>query len=226
MLQALDECMLSGVTAMELWPVTEETSAALFALAQSLYGGLFVSEDGKPVLANSDAAAAGVSWIEDMADAELIGMADSREEALEGFLAGRTAIFADWTEAEAARLGALGEDAFDVVTVPYPSSSGMEVRAYELMGAAVFASGDAKTDALCKDVVSFLMEDAQAQLVLGERAIWADGAQWMVPLGTNAQTVLLRSALCDALDAMLAGKMDAHTAIETVAAVLRGAGVK
>jgi len=214
--QVLEEATLAGMTGMELWPLTGENCEGAFALVQAMYNGLFVSEDGEEVTADSEAAIAGAAWVEAMAQGGLIGMADSREQALLRFLAGKTAVFADWTSAETA---AYGERMEEILLVPYPSASGLPVRAFDLIGVAAFAGEDEEKNALCRTAAAFLMSDAQAERVFAPRGIEEDGAQWIVPPGTLAHTGALRGALCAAFGAMLEGSVNAEAAMHAVQAM-------
>lgn len=224
MYQVLEEAAIAGGQAMEIWPVASEDSAAILALVQAMYHGLFLAEDGKTWQADGGAAVSGVEWLQAMVDCELIGVAKSRQDALDRFLEGETALFIDWTEEEDAWLRAQGEDAMEIVTVPYPSSSGVPVRSFDVIGAAVFASGDEQADALAAEAASFLAGNTQAQLVLGERAIFDDGATWLHSLSAHEQGPAMRSALCTALDSVLLRGENAEAAMEAVQTMLNALG--
>lgn len=224
MQQVIEEFALDGGVAAEIWPLTPGTSAGVEALVQAFYGGAFLSEDGRVCQAEGGSAVAGVAWLADMVGSGQIGWAQSREEALSRFLAGKTALFIDWTDADArASRASIDESGLEIVTVPYPSSSGMPVRSFDVTGAAVFLTGDEQTDALARQAVAFLGEDAQAQLILGNRAIWADGAVWLPSLSAHPQGALLRTALCEALASALTGGQPAAAAMRGVAAALEAA---
>ena len=224
MQQVLDAFAVGGGPALELWPLQAGTCAGVQALAQAMYSGAFLSEDGQVCQAESGAAIAGVEWIAEMLDGGLIGWAESREEALGRFLSGETAIFIDWTDADERENRAfIRERGLELATLAYPSASGLPVRSFDVVGAAVFLTGDAQTDALAKQAAAFLGEDVQAQLILGDRGLWADGAVWLPCLSAHPQGALLRAALCQAFDAALTQGMSAEAALRSVTAALSAA---
>ena len=208
--QVLEEAALCERTGMELWPLTGENCEGVFALAQALYGGLFVTEDGREVTADSESAAAGAAWLQGMAECGLIGMAKSREQALERFLAGESVLFADWTPAESRKYAGRMQE---FLLVPYPSASALPVRAFELTGVVAFAGKDEQKNALCRALAVYLVTDMQAERAFNPRGTEDDGAQWIVPPGLCAHTGALRGALCTALNAMLEGRMEAEAAL-------------
>lgn len=66
----------------------------------------------------------------------MIAQAESRQDALEHFLSGKTALFIDWTQADAQRNARrLRENGIELVTVPYPTATGLTIRSFELTGA-------------------------------------------------------------------------------------------
>ena len=222
MQQVLEAFALEDRYALEIWPLDPETNGGLLALIQAYYGGAFLSEDGQICQVESGSAVAGVDWLANMMESGVIGWARSREEALEHFLSGDTALFIDWTQ-EDAQLARTVRSELEVETVAYPSSTGMPVRSFEVTGAVVFSSGDAHRDAMAKHAVDFLGEDPQAQMILGERAIWTDGAVWLPDLGAHPQGALLRTVLCEALKAVLEGEMTGAAAMRSVSATLEAA---
>ena len=155
--QILEEFLLDDETAMDVWPAQPQTSAGLEALVQAIYGGSLLSEDASLCQANAPEIRAGLRWLGETVACGLIGLAQSREDALARFVSGETAIFADWTAQEATRQkDALAENGVQVHTMPYPSSIGLPVRAFTLTGVCAFASGDAGTDALAVKATAFL----------------------------------------------------------------------
>lgn len=221
MLQVLDECALSGITGAEVWLPEGRAGEAIAALVQSIYSGSLLSEDGETVLADSGAMIAGVSWLQDMLDAELLALADSREAALARFLDGETALFFDWTNEDAQALR-LAESNLEVCALPYPSSSGMPVRAFSLCGAAAFASGDEAKDALLREVIAFMAGDAQAQLVLGERGVCEDGAIWLPRISVTGRGGALYALFEQALCAVMRDGLAPETAMRAVQAAGEG----
>ena len=219
--QILEEFLLADETAMEVWPAQPQTSAALEALVQAIYGGSLLSEDGTRCQADSPEIRAGLRWMGEAVKSGLIGFAPGREEALARFVAGETAIFADWTAQEAARQKeALEENGVQVQTVPYPTSIGLPVRACEIVGVCAFKSGDAQADALALRAAAFLHENAQAQALLGSRAIWQDNAVWLPGLYADSRGATLRSLFCEAMRQVMEGQTDAASALEWVQAAM------
>ena len=219
--QILEEFLLDDETAMDVWPAQPQTSAALEAMVQAIYGGSLLSEDAALCQADSPEIRAGLRWLGETVACGLIGLAQSREEALERFVSGETAIFADWTAQEAAReKDALAENGVQVQTMPYPSSIGLPVRAFTLTGVCAFASGDAGTDALAVKAAAFLNENAQAQALLGSRAIWQDNAVWLPSLDMGSRGATLRSLFCEAMRQVIGGETEPAEALEWVQAAM------
>lgn len=198
--QILEEFMMAKTPALEIWPAEPQTSAALETLVQSIFGGAFLSEDGLLCRINSPEIRTGLRWLADAVDSGLIGCAQSREEALQRFLSGETAMFLDWTPQEAERQeSTLKAQGLSVMAIPYPSAIGLPVRAFELTGVCAFASGDARTDALAMRAAVLLHEDAQIQALLGPRGIWQDSAVWLPSLDAYRNGATLRSLFCGAM---------------------------
>lgn len=222
--QALEALYDGDTPAMELWPPEPDTCAGLEALVQALFGGAFLSEDGQVCQADCGSAAAALEWLQDMLEGGQIGWAQSREEALEHFLAGETAVFIDWMDAdERASRARIRESGLELCTLPYPSSTGMPVHSFEVIGAAALLTGDAQTDALAKAAAAFLAQDAQVQQILGERGIEEDGAVWLPAVGAHPQGTLLRTLLCDALRGTLMEGRSAASAMRGVTQALDAA---
>lgn len=219
--QILEEFLLDDETAMEVWPAQMQTSEALFAMVQAIYGGSLLSEDGTLCQANSPEMHAGLRWLCETVECGLIGVAQSREEALAHFVSGETAIFADWTAQEAARQKeALEENGVQVQAMPYPTSIGLPVRAFTVTGVCAFAGGDTARDALAVRAASFLHENAQAQAMLGGRAIWRDNAVWLPSLDTGSRGSTLRSLFCEAINQTLCGEAETKEALDRVQAAM------
>ena len=219
--QILEEFLLADETAMDVWPAQPQTSAALEALVQAIYGGSLLSEDGTLCQAGSPEIRAGLRWLGEAVNSGMIGFAPSREDALARFVSGETAIFADWTAQEAAQQkDALAENGVQVQTMPYPTSIGLPVRACEVVGVCAFQSGDAQADALAVKAAAFLNENAQAQALLGSRAIWQDNAVWLPILDANSRGATLRSLFCEAMRQVMEARSDAASALEWVQAAM------
>lgn len=218
--QILEEFMMDEEPAMDIWPAQMETCAAMEAMIQALFGGALTGPDGS-CQADTPEIRSGLRWLSDAVDSGLVSYAQSREEALERFIAGETAIFPDWTPWEEERYAqVLAANGIQVKTVPYPSSIGLPVRAFEVTGICVFSSGDAQRDVLSIQAAAFLHEDAQIQTLLGQRGIWRDSAVWLPCLSADARGATLRSLLCTALRRVLEGESSAGQALERVQAAM------
>lgn len=223
MQQVLEEFAMDGEAGLEIWPAQEGDADAVLALIQALYGGTLLAQDGELCQAESGAVISAMKWLQEMVECGMIGVAGSRQEALERFMAGETALFIDWTDEEARAWREQAQQPFEAIELPYPSSLAAPVRTFEVTGAAVFLSGDAERDRLAKAAVALWMEDEQAQLILGERAIWEDGALWAPSLRRNASGRALRGAICRALDQVLAGEISAEAAMREASAAAQAA---
>lgn len=217
--QIMEEFLLMDETALDVWRAEPDTSAAIEALTQAIFGGMLLSEDGKNCQADGLSIRAGVRWLSDAIDDGMIGYCDTREDALARFLAQETAIFIDWTEALARQLDAvIRENELDIVTVPYPAAAGLPVRSFELAGVCAFADGNAARDALRRKACVILHEHADD--ILGARGIWQDGALWPASLERDDRTATLRSLLCAALDEVIEGGEAVETALGRVQAAM------
>lgn len=218
LVQVMEEAALSGMYAFEVWPCGED-GGALLALIQALYGGAFVTEEG--VQADNDAAVMALEWLCDAADAEMIGMVGSREEALRHFLDGETVLFIDWSDEDAQRYAASGEEKMTFVRMPYPSSLGLPVRDMQVTGIAAFRTGDVQRDAQLAKAAQLLARDDQVRRVLGERGIEADDAFWLASPGESGVSAL-RALTGAAVDAVLSGEMEAEAALRLAQAAYEG----
>lgn len=200
--QILEEFALADAPAMELWPAQVEDSAAMEALVQAMYSGFFCTSDGELGQMDSSQLVAGLRWLQDLVNGGMIVGVQSRQAALAHFIRGDTAIFIDWTQAEAQSWRtALAENGVQVQTVPYPASIGLPVRSYDVVGAAVFDSADAQRNALALQAAVSLHEDPHG--LLGSREIFRDESIWLPPLETNERGMTLRSLFCGALNDVL-----------------------
>lgn len=213
--QILEEFLLQDKTAVDVWRAEPETSAAIEALTQAIFGGMLLGEDGKTCEADSLDMRAGVSWLRDAIDDGMIGYCETKEEALERFLGGQTAIYIDWTDdLDAAAL----ESGLEIVTVPYPAAIGVPVRSFELTGVCAFAGGNALRDAQLQRACTVLHEKAQE--LFGARGIWQDGALWPASLDRDDMTATLRSLYCEALGNVLEEGEAAEEALGRVQAAM------
>lgn len=222
--QILEEFYLSDAVAMEIWPARAENSAAIEALLQAMYGGEILSEDGQACRANNASTLAGLNWLRDRVRQGIVGMAKSRDAALERFLAGETAVFIDWMAGDEAQYArTLKKNGVEIVLMPYPTTSGVPVRSFELTGVCVLAGGEDEAQALGEQAVAFWCGDVQTQLILGERAIWQDDAIWLPMMNATGSGMAVRSLLCHALDAVLAGQMEPAQALALIDAAAEAA---
>ena len=106
----------------------------------------------------------------------------------------------------------------ELIERPYPSSSGEPVRAFEVVGAAVFRS-ERSSQALLS--LTALRRMTQDWLDEGARGIWRDGAQWLPPLGSTEAGGTLRRLLGQAVRAIAAGEMGAREAELGIRAAMR-----
>ena len=202
--QLMDEFMIAGGTAFDVWPMQTETSAGIEALIQVLYGGALLADDGLTCMAGEPAVCAGVKWLRDMIRSGLVGYVGNREEALERFIGGKTPVFIDWTEeTQKAYAAQIERSGLELIEMPYPSSTGDVVRVFEVTGAAAFADDDAALNDLAVKAIAFLHTDAQAQRVLGTRGIKRDDARWLADLSMRDRGVTLRALFAQAMHAVL-----------------------
>lgn len=213
--QILEEFLIRDAVAMDVWHADTDSSMAIEALIQSIYGGTLLSEDGKHCEADSPDMRAGVQWLCAAVDDGLVGYCQTQEEALERFLAGETAIYLDGSPALAGRLE---EEGLAISIRPYPAAMGLPVRSFELTGVCAFASGDAARDARLVQACAKLHEGAQD--ILGQRGIWQDGAVWLSGLDTDDAGATLRSLLCDALVQVMENGMRVEDELSRVQAAM------
>ena len=219
--QVLEEASISGGFGMEIWPCGGEDADALLAFVQALYGGVLV-QPGEGVAADNEAAVMAVEWLCEMVSGGLIGMAESREEALAHFLAGETAVFIDWTDADERAHAASKEGGVELMGMPYPSSLGIPVRDMQVTGVVAFATGDAQMDALLVRAAVMLAQDEQVGRVLGDRALFRDDTLWLASPGVSGGTDALRALMGAAIDAALMGEISPRAAMRLVQAVCGG----
>lgn len=219
--QVLEEASLAGGYAMEIWPCHEGSGDAIMAFMQALYGGE-VMPGGGNIRIDSKEAVAALEWLCEMAEADMIRMVKSREEALENFLEGETALFIDWTDEEARAFAESGEDQRKFAEMPYPSSMGIPVRDMRVTGIAAFRTGDEEKDALLGKAAAALAADEKLARVLGERAIYEDEALWLSFPGAGGGGSVLRALTGAAVDAAIAGEMEAGAALRLAQAACEG----
>lgn len=213
--QVLEEAVLADSCGMEIWPAAGEDGDALFAFMQALYGGEFTGP-GEGIMPDLHASVMALEWLCEMVDSGWIGVAQSREEALEHFLDGETALFIDWTDAEAKRYASGAEGKAVYMSMSYPSSLGIPVRDAQVTGIAALDTGDEKMNALLTEAVGAVMRDERLERVIGGRAIYRDDALWLAFPGMGAGGSALRGMLGKAVDAAIAGEIAPEAAMRLV----------
>lgn len=217
--QILEEFLIHDTVAVDIWHAQTDTSAAIEALSQSIFGGMMLSEDGQTCEIDNADMRAGVQWLADAVDDGMIGYCETREEALARFLNEETAIFIDWTEVLERQLeNIVNEAGMQLAVRPYPAAVGLPVRSFDLVGVCAFASGDAAKDARLARACAVVHE--QAQNVLGSRGIWQDGALWAASPDAHAAGATLRSLLCAALEEVIQEGKPAGDALLRVQAAM------
>ena len=109
----------------------------------------------------------------------------------------------------------------ELVERTYPSSSGESVRAFEIIGAAVFRSERSAQALLSLTALRRLTDEEQAWLMPQERAIWRDGAQWLPPLDASDTGSTLRRLFAQAVRDVLSGGQGAGEAERAIRAAMR-----
>lgn len=217
--QILEEFAIADHPSLELWRAAPEDAAAMEAMIQAIYCSRLLGEDGTTCRVDDKGIFSGIRWLRDLIEGEMIGVVSSRQEALERFLAGETAIFADWTkELQETCAQQTKEAGMIIKTRPYPSSSGLPVRSYELTGVSAFDSGDEEMNALARQAAAFLYEDAQVQRLLEGRGIFEDDSVWLWDLSASDRGATLRSLMCMAFEKVLEEGQDIAQALAMVKA--------
>lgn len=216
--QLLEEFALADHPALEIWPAEPETCGALEALLQALYGGAWLTEGGETGQADHINVQAALEWLRDRVRGGLIARVGSREEALTHFLNGETALFMDWRTGDERRCAReLEKNGVELLTMPYPSSTGFVIRSFELTGVCVAAGANS---ALAMRAAALWHEDAQAQRALGERGIWKDDAVWLPEIDATQKGMTLRRLMCEAVEAVLGGECAPKDALRLVQAAM------
>lgn len=195
--QAMEEFALQGRAAFEIWPGEAGGPQALETMLQAVTGMRLVSGETGGFGAEEEELVMALEWLEEMAASGMIGQAESREEALKNFLEGETGLFIDWTPqeddiyaAEAAKI--------EMAFLPYPSTDGMPLCAYDLIGLCAANGGDAQENALLRRAVRAITGDERVRRVLGASGICAYTGEWLYDLSTRDFGPTLRSLLMQA----------------------------
>lgn len=221
-MQALDELAMLGAPGMAVWPPREGETLYMEALLQSVSGMRLADAETGAYAAEAEDLEDTLEWLEDMLRAGLIGAAEDREEALERFLCGETAIFPDWTATDSAAHDEEIEQE-EIMILPYPSLDGMQLRAVELVIVCAFDGGDAQESALLRRAVSVITGES-AQQILGPRGMLDDGARWLPLLAMLDYGPTLRSLLSQAACGVILGEADAGEAARSIDRAMRTMG--
>jgi len=217
--QILEEFAIADQPALDIWQAEPESFAAAEAMLQAIYCGRLLDADGKTCTVDEMSVCSGMRWLRDLKEGGMVGYTGTRQEALERFLAGETAIFIDWTkDLQRAYAKQMKEAGMIVEERPYPSSSGLPVRSYALTGVSVFDSGNDETNALTLQAAAFLHEDEQVQTLLDERGIFDDGSLWLWDLTASDHGATLRSLMCEAYGKVMEEQQDIGLALSAVKA--------
>ena len=219
--QLLEDFALAKAPALEIWRPQPEDCAALEALVQAIYGGTMLTEDGRHSQIEHVNVRAGLEWLRDRVRNGMIEQVESRQDALDHFLSGKTALFIDWTKADEQRYARqLRENGVELMTVPYPSATGFTIRSFELTGACVPVGLENKARTMAMRAVTFWCTDEQAQIVLGDRSIGQDDAVWLPLQDADEIGVTLRRLMCGVVQDVLDGKSAPKEALRLTQAAM------
>ena len=152
--QLLEEFELAKAPAVEIWKPSPENCAALEALIQAIYGGTMLTEDGRHSQIEHMNVRAGLEWLRERVKSGMIVQVESRQEALDHFLNGKTALFIDWTQEDEQRCARqLRENGIELMTVPYPTATGFTIRSFELTGACIPVGLEGEAHAMAEKAV-------------------------------------------------------------------------
>lgn len=219
--QLLEDFALAKTPAVEIWEPRPEDCAALEALIQAIYGGTMLTEDGRHSQIEHVNVRAGLEWLRDRVGNGMIAQAESRQDALEHFLSGKTALFIDWTQADAQRNARrLRENGIELVTVPYPTATGLTIRSFELTGACIPVGLETQAHAMAAKAVAFWRTDERAQGVLDGGSIRQDDAVWLPLQDTSEVGTTLRRLMCGIIKDVLEEKNTPADALRLAQAAL------
>ena len=214
-LQLLDELALKGDAGLEIWPPEEEHVLCVEALLQGVCGSWF--EDGATEAAsvNLERMTDGFVWLEEMVEAGLIDVTESRDAALESFIGGETAIFIDWTPEESRRY-AEALEAGSIRLLPYPSVSGIPFGAAQVICLIVPACGDEEAAQQARRAAALLGSGGYAQRILGEALHGTQETQWVISMSTLKGGATLRALFAQAIAEILWEDMPAKEAAQRI----------
>lgn len=221
--QALDEMALLDRPGMDVWPPQDDDPLWLEALLQGVGDLNLLDPLTGAYAADEQGLENALEWLEDMLQAGLITAAADREEALERFLDGETAVFPDWTAAESKRYAQEIRQE-EILLRPYPSLSGGQRHACKLVVLCAFSTGDEQEDAQsCRAVAAVLGADLP-EAAAWRRSVYDDGAQCLPLLGAQEYGATLKALLCDAARAVISGEEDAQQAARRIDRAMRTMG--
>ena|GEM_PF-1065685 len=219
--QLLEEFELAKAPAVEIWKPSPENCAALEALIQAIYGGTMLTEDGRHSQIEHVNVRAGLEWLRERVKSGMIVQVESRQEALDHFLSGKTALFIDWTQEDEQRCARqLRENGIELMTVPYPTATGFTIRSFELTGACIPVGLEGEAHAMAEKAVAFWRTDERAQSVLDGRSIAQDDAVWLPLQDTSEVGTTLRRMMCGIVQEVLAGRNSPAEALRLAQAAL------
>lgn len=205
--QLLEEFELAKASAVEIWKPRPEDCAALETLIQAIYGGTMLTEDGRHSQIEHVNVRAGLEWLCERVKSGMIVQVESRQEALDHFLSGKTALFIDWTQEDEQRCARqLRENGIELMTVPYPTATGFTIRSFELTGACIPVGLEGEAHAMAEKAVAFWRTDERTQSVLDGGSIRQDDAVWLPLQDTSEVGTTLRRMMCGIVQEVLAGK--------------------
>ena len=212
--QLLEEFELAKAPAVEIWKPHPEDCAALEALIQVIYGGTMLTEDGRHSQIEHVNVRAGLEWLRERVKSGMIVQVESRQEALDHFLSGKTALFIDWTQEDEQRCARqLRENGIELMTVPYPTATGFTIRSFELTGACIPVGLEGEAHAMAEKAVAFWRTDERAQSVLDGGSIAQDDAVWLPLQDTSEVGTTLRRMMCGIVQEVLAGRNSSAEAL-------------
>lgn len=219
--QLLEEFELAKAPAVEIWKPRPEDCAALEALIQAIYGGTMLTEDGQHSQIEHVNVRAGLEWLRERVRSGMIVQVESRQEALDHFLSGKTALFIDWTQEDEQRCARqLRENGIELMTVPYPTATGFTIRSFELTGACIPVGLEGEAHAMAEKAVAFWRTDERAQSVLDSGSIAQDDAVWLPLQDTSEVGTTLRRMMCGIVQEVLAGRNSPDEALRLAQAAL------
>lgn len=219
--QLLEEFELAKAPAVEIWKPRPEDCAALEALIQAIYGGTMLTEDGRHSQIEHVNVRAGLEWLRERVKSGMIVQVESRQEALDHFLSGKTALFIDWTQEDEQRCARqLRENGIELMTVPYPTATGFTIRSFELTGACIPVGLEGEAHAMAEKAVAFWRTDERAQSVLDSGSIAQDDAVWLPLQDTSEVGTTLRRMMCGIVQEVLAGRNSPAEALRLAQAAL------